>query len=303
MTAELPVVRSVQGRLPGPTAVILGGVHGDEYEGVLAANVLAASLETLLDNGAVRIVAPAHPAAWRSGTRRSPTDDVDLARVFPGRPVGGVTEQVAHVLTERAIRGADVLVDLHSAGSGYEMPFVCGYHDDGDLLGARSSRIADAFAAHYTWCHEEAPAPGRSLTAALQLGIPAIYVEASGGKSVRADELSGYVSGVLRVLHLLGMVGESPPATRESLRVRGPGNTDAGMAATADGYLVTSRRVGDLVDEGEVIASVVDVGGSVLDHVVAPQPGLVMLLRRDARVSRGDTVCMVASPAGWVDRP
>ncbi len=294
MQAELPAVRVIRGPSPGPTVAVLGGVHGDEYEGVIAATAIGHMLQTELVCGAVRVAAPAHPAAWAARTRRSPIDGADLARVFPGRADGSATERVAHAITEHVIRGSDLLVDLHSAGSGFEMPFLCGYHGDGDN-GIESQRYADAFAARFTWRHDGAPEPGRSLTAAVELGIPAIYVEGHGGLSIRAGELQGYIDGVRRVIHLLGMLADAPPRSHEPARVRGAGNTDAGIVAPSAGYLVVCNRVGHAVRRGDVLARVVDEYGTDLATVIAPNAGVVMLLRRDARVSAGDTVCIVAS--------
>lgn len=295
MNAELPTVTVIQGPADGPTVGVLGGVHGDEYEGVIAATAIARLLSGQLTCGEVRLAAPAHPAAWAARSRRSPIDGADLARSFPGRPDGSATERVAHTLTMRLMRGSDLVVDLHSAGLGFAMPFLCGYQDDGDH-GVASRRYADAFAAHYTWRHEGAPAPGRSLSAAAEFRIPAIYVEGQGGLSIRADELQGYVDGVRRVLHLLGMVADAPPAPHAPVCVHGDGNTDAGIMAPLAGYLVANHDVGDAVECGDVIARIVDVGAAPLADVVAPAAGIVMLLRRHALVAAGDTVCIVAQP-------
>lgn len=288
---------TVVGTVPGPTVAVLAGVHGDEYEGVIAATSLGRMLRTELVRGQVRISAPAHPSAWASRTRESPIDGENLARVFPGRPDGGPTERVANFLTEKMIRGADLLVDLHSAGSNFEMPFLCGYHGGVDRRAAESRRCAEAFAARFTWQHDGLPAPGRSLSAAFDLGLPAIYVEGHGGLSIRSDDLKGYVDGVRRVLHLLGMLAECPAPSRTPIHVRGEGDTDAGVAAPTSGYLVLHRVVGDLVARGDVVATIIDVGGAVSAEILAEHTGYVMLLRRDARVSRGDTVCILASPS------
>lgn len=293
MDAELPAVTVIQGPSDGPTVGLLGGVHGDEYEGVVAAAAIARMLQTELASGTVRLAAPAHPAAWAARSRHSPVDGADLARSFPGRPDGSATERVAHAVTEQVIRGSDLLIDLHSGGSRFAMPFLCGYQDEG-WRGAAARRFADTFAAHFTWRHEGAPPPGRSLSAAAELGIPAIYVEGRGGRSVRADELRGYIDGVRRVLLLLGMVAEAPIAPQQPVRVRGDGNTDAGITAPLAGYLVAHHDAGDAVEPGGVIARIVGLDATPLADVVAPSAGVVMLLRRDARVSAGDTVCIVA---------
>jgi predicted deacylase len=293
--ADLPAITVVQGDADGPTVGLLGGVHGDEYEGVVATRALARILHTELVRGTVRIAAPAHPAAWAARTRCSPDDGADLARVFPGRPDGTPTEQVAHAVTERVVRGADLLIDLHSGGAGFAMPFLCGYQHEGER-GIVAQRYADTFGARFTWRHAGAPAPGRSLSAAAQLGVPAIYVEGLGGLSIRAAELQGYIDGVRRVLHSLDMIAEAPPPPGPTLRVCGDGNTDDGIRAPIAGYVVAHHDVGDMVDVGDVIASIVDLDAAPLGEIVAATRGALMLLRRDARVSAGDTVCIVAPP-------
>jgi hypothetical protein len=55
---------------------ILGGVHGDEFEGVLAARQIRNILQQTLIRGTVKFAAPAHPIAWNASTRTSPTDEL-----------------------------------------------------------------------------------------------------------------------------------------------------------------------------------------------------------------------------------
>src|SRR5690554_6816592 len=98
-TSPLPEVLEIVGERPGPVLAVLGGVHGDELEGVLAARYVARSLDLRSLRGTVRIAAPAHPAAWAATSRVSPVDGLNLARVFPGSPEGSPTAQVAHLLT------------------------------------------------------------------------------------------------------------------------------------------------------------------------------------------------------------
>jgi predicted deacylase len=295
MATALPTVDVITAAHRGPTVGILGGVHGDEYEGVLAATRLRSELRAELLCGEVRIAAPAHPAAWTSRSRNSPVDGQDLARVFPGRPHGDPTENVAHFLTEQLIGGADFLIDLHSAGSGFDMPLLCGYHDGEDRRGSESRRLAEAFAAPFTWAHEGTPAPGRSLSAAFDLGVPAVYAECHGGRSVRADDLLGLLHGVRRVLHALGMLSGAPPSPYHPVRVHGDGDTDAGIVSPIAGFLVSHRRPGAFVRKGETIIEVVQPDGAPGRRIGAPHDGFVMLLRRDARVSTGQTICIVAS--------
>jgi predicted deacylase len=295
MPVEIPEIISVTSQHDGPTVAILAGIHGDEYEGVIAALSLARELPGELLSGTVKIVSPAHPAAWQSCSRISPIDDANLARVFPGYQNGSATEQVAHVITEQVIKHADVLIDLHSAGTNFDMPFLCGFNAGANSWCQESERLANVFNADFTWHHNGAPNHGRSLTVAYEQEIPAIYVEGHGGRSIRKNDLDGYTAGVRRVLQDLKMLPTAPRAARDTIRVAGDGNTDAGSVASESGYLVTHVNVGDQVSNGDVIAEIIDISGAVLSTLLAVQNSYVMLLRRDARVHVGDTICITAN--------
>ena len=91
MNTLLPTIEFVRGKIDGPTIAILGGVHGDEFEGVLAARQIRNILQQTLIRGTVKFAAPAHPVAWNASTRTSPTDELNLARVFPGNALGKPT--------------------------------------------------------------------------------------------------------------------------------------------------------------------------------------------------------------------
>lgn len=307
-TDALPTVQEIVGHAPGPVVSVLGGVHGDEIEGVLAARRLASALEREWLRGTVRIAAPAHPAAWSADSRVSPVDGLNLARVFPGDPHGSPTEQVADALTQRLISGSDLLIDLHSAGQGFDMPLLVGYHAGSGAVCTRSGHAAEVFGAPFIWQHPRASA-GRSLSTAAELGIPSIYVEGRGGGQVRKRDLDCYVEGVLRILHDLGMVdpgsaapawvraaGERTDPPPRPVVVRGDGDTDGGITADVDGYLVTVAEVGQPVTAGTTLAEVVDGDGGTVATVSSPRDGVVMLLRRRSRITAGDTLAIVA---GW----
>lgn len=296
-TCTAPGVNRIHGG-DGPTVSILGGVHGDELEGVLALRAVVARLTApgaAPLRGTLRWMAPAHPAAWAADTRACPVDGLNLARVFPGDRTGRPTEQVAAHITAELIAGSDLLIDLHSAGRQFDMPLLCGFHSTGPLA-QRAESAAAGFAAPFTWLHPGA-SQGRSLSAASELGVPSIYVEGHGGGQLRQTDLDGYVGGVLRVLARLDMIDEAPPAGQSTV-VTGDGNTDAGIVAGVGGYFVAHRDAGDVVGARELVATVVDEDLRVRAEVRAPDDGVIMLVRRNARVVAGDTVAIVASPGG-----
>lgn len=288
------VMTELHGSSPGPTLAVLGGVHGDEDEGVLAVHQVLRRLAGCDLTGTVRAAAPANPTAWAAQSRTNPLDGENLARCFPGSSEEGPTSAVAADITEHVIDGSDLLIDLHSAGLRYQMPLFCGFSTGGDT-GHASRRAAEAFGVPMIWAHSQT-APGRSLSVAAERGIPAIYAECSGGGSIRSHELDAYVDGVLSVMADLGMLPEEFQSVgdTEPQWVYGSGDLDHGSQALHHGFFVSSTRAGALVDEDQEIGRFYDYRGQLLHHIGAPRQGVVMFLRRQARTQLDDVLFVLA---------
>jgi predicted deacylase len=143
--------------------------------------------------------------AYESALRSSPIDGMNLARVFPGKADGTVTERIAYTLTQKFLRHADFLLDLHSGGIAYEIPTLIGYlHDDGEV-GMRSRAAAEAFGAPVLWGHPLPIAAGRSVSAATAHGVPWLYTEGPGGGYARPEDVACFRRGVLNVMRHLGI--------------------------------------------------------------------------------------------------
>jgi len=294
-----PRIHVIQGVGDGPTVAVLGGVHGDEYEGILAAAALTRSIRPKALRGRLVVVPIANPPAFEAGARQSPLDERNLARTFPGSPTGTSTERIASFLTERVIRAADFLIDLHSAGRHYAMPLLCGAYAGQDDLGTRSTAAALAFGAPVLWLHSVV-APGRSLSAALDAGIPCLYAECGGGERVRRRDVAAYTAGVRRVLVHLGLLtardmqrDQGSPAPR--IRLCSAGNLDAAISARQAGLLVARVRLLDAVVTGQPLGDVLAPhDASLLETIRADCDGLVVLARRTARVQSGDGTFLIA---------
>jgi len=75
----------------GPTALLTGGNHGDEYEGPVSLLKAAGSLDPGRIKGRVIILPCLNFPAVQAGSRTSPIDKGNMNRSFPGRPDGSVT--------------------------------------------------------------------------------------------------------------------------------------------------------------------------------------------------------------------
>lgn len=292
----------MSGNGQGPRLALLGGVHGDEPEGVVAVLAILHELERREVKGSVVAVPVSAPAAYAAGTRVSGIDGENLARAFPGKGNGTPTARVARALTREVIGGSDLLIDLHSAGEDYRMPLFCGAVSDGSRQGAVSVSMAKAFGAPLTWLHESMN-PGRSISAAWESGIPAIYAETGGGGSLRADDVEAYTAGVLNVMSHMEMISGSmqlPSQQPRYVLAGGAGNVDEGITAPITGWCISIVNPGEVVGAGSPLARILDERGRHYCWVKAPSSACVMMIRHRAAIEAGDLVAMLGPvPQVW----
>jgi predicted deacylase len=112
--ARVPIASIANGT--GPTVVVSGGNHGDEYEGQIAALRLVRELDPAQVAGRIIVVPVISMEASRAHTRLWPTGE-NFNRSFPGNPDGPPIEQLAHFFSTVLFPAADVVIDMHSAGA------------------------------------------------------------------------------------------------------------------------------------------------------------------------------------------
>jgi len=273
---------------PGPTLLVMGTVHGNEHEGPVSIARLLRELDPNELSGTLIALPVTNPPAFNANTRESPLDGLNLARIFPGKPDGSPSEQLADLLTTEVIGVADAVIDLHSAGTTYEMALLVGYPNLGDLHGKLSREMGLAFGAPVLWEHPVI-SPGRTLSAATEMGIPCVYTESAGGGGAPPEVVDCYVQGIQRVMQALGMIaGGDAVEPRHERFWRGDGNVDTALTAGFDGLFHCFVNVGDAVQIGDILGEIWDFDGTILQQFAAAQPGIIAMTRRTPHVAAGD---------------
>jgi predicted deacylase len=286
--------KKLSGGRPGPRLLLIAGIHGDEYEPMLAASALIEGLPGLLSAGEVVVVPVANDSAYASRARCG-SDGLDLARTCPGHLNGTVTEQTAHHIS-KLIRNADYLVDMHTGGLMYDISPLAGYmlHPSAEVL-EKQRQMAKAFNLPIIWGTEPGP-EGRTLSIARDAHIPAIYVEYGGGTGLRPAVIKAYKEGVINLLKNLGMI-DSPPdiLPLESRYWVEDHRLDSGflqgkMPSPADGIFEKNVGIGDLVVQGQTWGSVINPVSGEHSPVFADMNGLAFLVRDIVKVKKGDSL-------------
>lgn len=294
-TAEqigLPLLMAV-GENPGKTLVALAAVHGDELEGVQAIHEVFHQLNTHEMSGRFIAVPVANIPAFRAVQRLSPVDSLNLARTFPGRKDGTLTERIAFHLTRLIIPEADCFIDLHSSGLSFQMPIMVGY-DAGESAAAEASKkAAFRIGTPVVWGHPEITS-GRSICSAASLNIPWLYMESPNGGSVSSVNLPYYVNGLLNLLgHLQITAGAVEPRPPE-IHLFGSGDLDRIQTSNTAGFLVSKVKLLERVERGQSIGIVRDLFGNTIEELTALHHGFVALIRNRPVVNPGDAVFLVA---------
>lgn len=273
----------------GPVLTVTAGIHGDEYEGVRALYELFEEMDGTPLRGTLVAVPIANPGAHRAVTRTNPDDGQNLARVFPGNAEGTASERIAAALTRVVISPADFFLDLHSGGVRYGMPSMAGYA----AFDARGRAAAEAFGAPVIWGHPVIE-PGRTISAALAHNVPFLYTEAWGAGRIRPEDLAMMKRGINNLLRHLGMLPGDPVIPAPPRRLSGAGNTDDGLSAGADGFLINEVQLLDRVAAGDRLGRLVNPLGETIETYIAPRTGTIGLTHEMPIVTKGDTLFLLA---------
>lgn len=202
---SIPIPIGVIAHGVGPTVLLTGATHGDEYEGPLALAEMIRDLPIEDVRGRLIIIPTLNAPAALAGLRNSPIDGKNLNRCFPGQAAGSATEQIAHYVTEFLLPLCDAWLDLHSGGASLDFVHCVNlYRIDDTGLMARTCALASAFGAPLAVVMEDRGAEGNSLAAARRRGIPALTTEVGAGATVSIAGLRLCRQGIRASLAELG---------------------------------------------------------------------------------------------------
>lgn len=281
----------------GPTVLLTGGNHGDEYEGITALLKLANRLRPEQISGRVIIVPMLNHPAVLNGTRTSPLDGGNLNRCFPGNPAGTLTEKLADYLTRYLVPISDVVLDIHSGGKTLDLlPFAATHRMDDKDFEARCLAGAAAFGAPYTLFMAELEGDVLFDSAVEGQGKVFISTELRGGGTTTPETVAIAERGIDNVLRHAGVLaGEVETLPSQALEIP---DGDAYRVSEHAGILEFAVALGDWVKEGDVIARIHDMHrtGTTPQEYLAPYDALLIGRRHSALVNVGDTFAVLAVP-------
>ena len=291
LSDHTPVTMSahvIHGRNDGPTMFVTAGVHGDEVIGVEIVRRLLGIKGLGRIRGTLIAIPIVNTFGFLNHSRYLP-DRRDLNRSFPGSATGSLAARLADLLMNQVIVRCDFGIDLHSAAiHRTNLPQVRVSPGNPETL-----RMAGVFGAPVMLTAKQRD--GSLRAAASQHDVDVLLYEA--GEGMRFDEFGVRVGvkGIQRIMQDHGMIQgkvrqprQAQPLSLESSRW---------LRAPQGGLLRVYRDTGDVVAEGDVLASVSDPFGDCELAVVAKAPGIIIGRAVMPVVNEGDALFHIGEVA------
>ena len=291
-SVRLPIY-CLNGR-PGPTTLVMGGLHGDEYEGPVAINSLANTLDTDELDGRLILLPAVNVMALMAGTRLTPDDGLNMNRVFPGNRHGSITQRIADWITKTLVPVSDHVIDLHSGGRSLNFaPSILLHEVPGEAMNV-AKLAAIAFGAPFTVLIQEDHADLMIDAVVEKLGKVMISSELGGSGIITHHTAKLATQGLSQMFAALGHFPTQGPSQPSRL-VRLPSSntylvSDDAMVFAPAVSLGAFVRQGETVGYGHFVNRV-DCGPTTY---TAPHDGWAICLSGQGLTRRGDVIAIVA---------
>jgi N-alpha-acetyl-L-2,4-diaminobutyrate deacetylase len=282
----------------GPTVLVSGGNHGNEYEGQIAALRLVDELRPEQVRGRIIVVPIISTEASQANTRVWPSG-ANFNRSFPGRPDGPPNEQLADYFTRVLFPMSDVVIDMHSGGrTAWFIPCSHMHVVDDPVQRKAMLEAMQAWNSEVHFLYVDVNGTGLLPVEAENQGKLVVTTELGGGGRVPAAVHELAWSGLTNVLRHVGVlegevVRQDPPAP--ILDGRDPRTY---VIVEEDGIFEGLLEPGTAVQAGDPVGRLwfpdqIDREPTVLR---APLDGVLAVIRSIPATEAGDSVFVLGQP-------
>lgn len=289
----IPIVQFKHGQ--GPTALITGANHGDEYEGPIALYNFAQRTDLANFQGRVILIPAMNYPAFQAATRVSPLDQLNMNRIFPGKVDGSVTQVLADYFSRVLLPMADYVLDIHSGGKTLDfLPFATCHELTDQSQQAKCEAAMRAFGAPYYLKLLE-DTRGMYDHQAETMGKVFVSTELGGGGTTNPRSIAIAKRGLENFLIHAGIL---PGALQNSAQ------TSQGLVMNRNSYLFAEHNgllepcfsLGDPVEAGQLIAYIhnIERTNQKPNSYYAPRRGVIMARHVPSLIKMGDCLQVIA---------
>ena len=294
---RLPIAVIANGT--GPTVIMEGGNHGDEYEGPIVIGELARELDPAMVQGRLILMPTNNIHAVMAAQRVSSVDGLNFNRTFPGDPYGTITMQLSAYVNDHIFQLGDAFLDLHSGGSSLDfVPSSVIEPTNNAELASKNFAAARAFDAPCTVVVPNLGDPRTATAAACRAGLITVGSELGGGGRVSVKALEIARHGVRNVLAHLGVLEDVAPRTSASDKpIYALKGSAAYVYASAEGIFEPFHELGTMVRAGQPAGRIHKIWepSQKPEDLVYYADGMLYARRQPGRVRPGNCCITVAS--------
>ena len=271
------VARAVE---PGPVLLLMGGLHGDEINGIEIVRRIIENGHHIPKRGTVISIPIINIYGFIYFSRNVP-DGKDVNRSFPGNKNGSLASRIAYYLMQDIIPKIDYGIDYHTGGADRDnFPQVRCLLDDPVNL-----ELARAFNAPVTLHATFRPNSLRQSAAKLRKHI-IVY---EGGESSRLNEnaIEHGMAGTIRMMNKIGI--SSVPVTEPGYKNQEYWHS-SWIRARTSGIFQSLVNCGDAIHKNQQVGTITDPFGEYRVQLKSHTAGRVIGLNNDPVLHQGDAV-------------
>ncbi|SOE20534.1 hypothetical protein SAMN06298216_1023 [Spirosomataceae bacterium TFI 002] len=286
---DVPIIIQ-RSKTPGPTLLLMAGIHGDEVNGVEIVRQIIQKKFNKPTRGTIICIPVVNVFGFLNQERKFP-DGRDLNRVFPGSEKGSLAARFANSIIKEIVPHIDYCIDFHTGGGNrfnYSQIRI-----DGTI--PECLELATAFGSKFIL---DSPLRDKSFReAASRLGKKVLLFE--GGKNIHLDKnvTKRAIKGTLQVIQHLGM----RDFTQELSEMNIPNEPQflikksTWIRANLSGMYRRRVSIGQKVLKGEVFGSISDPYGDFEKNVKTTHTGFVIGSSHSPIVNQGDALIHIST--------
>ncbi|MHB9285827.1 succinylglutamate desuccinylase/aspartoacylase family protein [Halobacteriales archaeon Cl-PHB] len=281
---RLPVT-IVNGDDPGPTVFLSAAIHGDELNGVEVVREVAHVWDLSALEGTLVCLPVLNVPGFIAQQRYLPIYDRDLNRSFPGHADSTSSKRIAHEIFQNFVAPCDLGIDFHTSTRGRSNML----HVRADMDRPTAARLANAFGTHVII---DSQGPSGSLRReATDAGTPTITVEMGEAHRFQREFIDDALAGVRSVLAEFGLLSTELVEWPGWRTVIAGSSEKTWLRADAGGLVEMHAVRGDVVHEGDPIATIANPFKTDAIEITAPFTGLLVGTLENPLVYPGNPLC------------
>lgn len=268
---EIPMLFLI-GDSPGPTNLVNGGTHGDEFEGPEAIRRFWHSVTPERVRGSIVLIPVLNLPAYLAAARNNPRDGVDMSGAWGDHVPDSPTSRIVNELKRRVLQHAAARLDMHGGGDIFNIArLVMFTRPPDETLEARYAEIARQVGIELVWRFPTSNEGGNYFARNDKVSIG---VEIGGEARLRESAVRDSLAALQNFLVAVGNLQGTPVLPRQWHTIEGrPDHSIKG------GFLRPFVELGDRVIQGQRIGLITDLVGKTVEEVVAVQDGIVTTVR------------------------